>query len=108
MKHTVTAAEARRNFSDLLARVAHSGDRLVVECHGKPMIAWISYDDLLRLRHLEQQGAERRAKQMRALAAAEQSRQRIANERDNAVLPDSADVLNALQEGRIDELTDLR
>ncbi|HRI56661.1 MAG TPA: type II toxin-antitoxin system prevent-host-death family antitoxin [Anaerolineae bacterium] len=108
MEHVVTVVEAKRSFSDLMGRVAYAGDRLVVERHGKPMIAWISYDDLLRLRHLEQQGAERRAKQMRALAAAEQSRQRIANERDNAVLPDSADVLNALQEGRIDELTDLR
>ena len=60
MERVVTVVEAKRDFSELMARVAYSGDRLVVERHGKPMIAWISYDDLQRLEQLEQQGAAQR------------------------------------------------
>lgn len=108
MERVVTVVEAKRDFSELMARVAYSGDRLVVERHGKPMIAWISYDDLQRLEQIEQQGAAQREKRLAALALAEQSRRRIASQRDNTPLPDSADVLNTLREGRINDLADLR
>ncbi len=108
MEHIVTVVEAKKSFSDLMARVAYAGDRLVVERHGKPMMAWISYDDLQRLQQLERQDALRRDRRVAALAQAEQSRRRTADERSGVLLPDSADVLNSLREGRIDDLTDLR
>lgn len=108
MEHVVTVVEAKRSFSDLMGRVAYAGDRLVVERHGKPMIAWISYDDLQRLQQLEQQDALRRDGRLAALAQAEQARTRIASERSGVALPDSADVLNTVQEERIDDLADLR
>lgn len=108
MERAVTVVEAKRNFSDLMTRVAYSGDRLVVERHGKPMIAWISYDDLLRLQQLEQQSATNREQRLAALALAEQARRRIADERAGVPLPSSADALDSLREGRIDDLASLR
>ena len=108
MEHIVTVVEAKKSFSDLMARVAYAGDRLVVERHGKPMMAWISYDDLQRLQQLERQNALQRDRRVAALTQAEQSRTRIATERSGVALPDSADLLNSLREGRIDDLTDLR
>jgi antitoxin (DNA-binding transcriptional repressor) of toxin-antitoxin stability system len=36
---TINVVEAKKNFSDLMSRVAYAGERLVVERHGKPMMA---------------------------------------------------------------------
>ncbi len=108
MERVVTVVEAKRDFSELMARVAYSGERLVVERHGKPMVAWISYDDLRRLEQLEQQGAALQERRLAGLKLAKQSRRRIADERANELLPDSADILNSLREQRIDDLTGLR
>ena len=108
MENIVTVVEAKKHFSDLMARVAYTGERLVVERHGKPMIAWISYEELQRFEQLEHQDSRQRERRVAALAQAQESRRRIAEERSNVVLPDSSDVLNTLREGRIDDLADLR
>lgn len=108
MDGVITVVEAKRAFSDLMARVAYSGERLVVERHGKPMIAWISYADLLRFEQLERRDAGQRERQIAALAQAQISRSRIAEERRHVELPDSSDVLNRLREERVDDLADMR
>lgn len=108
MDSVVTVVEAKRAFSDLMARVAYSGERLVIERHGKPMIAWISYDDLLRFEQLERRDDGQRERRVAALAQAQMSRRRVAEERGNVVLPDSSDMLNTLREAPIDDLTNMR
>ncbi len=108
MGKIVTVVEAKRDFSDLMARVAYSGERLVVERHGKPMIAWISYEDLLHFERLERRDDTHHERRAAALAQAQASRRRIAEERSNVLLPDSLDVLNTLREGRVDDLADMR
>lgn len=48
---TVSAADAKAHFSELLSEVAH-GDRvqIVIERHGKPVAALVGMDDLARLK----------------------------------------------------------
>jgi prevent-host-death family protein len=50
---TVTVADAKNHFSDLLRRAEYGGERVVVERHGKPVAVIVSTDDLKRLESLE-------------------------------------------------------
>ncbi len=45
----VGAAEAKAHFSELMARVAHGGERFVLERRGKPVAALVGVEDLERL-----------------------------------------------------------
>ena len=46
---TMTVAEAKNRFSDVLRRAEYGGERVVVERHGKPVAAIVSTEDLRRL-----------------------------------------------------------
>jgi prevent-host-death family protein len=108
MMDTVSVVEARKKFSDLMARVAYAGQRIVVERRGKPMVAWISIEDLHQLEKLEKGAGPVRVRRQAALALAAASRQRIRAERGGVPLPDSTDVLTRLREGRIHEFANMR
>jgi prevent-host-death family protein len=99
---TVNVVEAKKHFSDLMTRVAYTRERLVVERHGKPMIAWVSIEDLQRLEALER-NSDSYARRMAALALADAARARIAAEHNGVPLPDSTEILYALREGRLDD-----
>jgi len=101
---TVSVVEARKKFSDLMSRVAYAGQRIVIERRGKPMMAWISIEDLHRLAELEQEASPVRIRRQAALALADASRQRIRAERGQVPLPDSADTLAKLREERVHDL----
>lgn len=45
--------EARRDLAELLNRVAYSGERVVIDRHGRPMAALVSPEDLELLEDLE-------------------------------------------------------
>ena len=47
------ASKARRDFSDTINRVAYSGERIVLERHGKPVVAIVPVADLELLEKLE-------------------------------------------------------
>lgn len=49
----VTVVRAKNQFSDLLRRAEHGGERVVVHRHGKPVAAIVSTEDLRRLEALE-------------------------------------------------------
>jgi prevent-host-death family protein len=100
--------EVKKNFSDFMTRVAYAGQRLIVERHGKPMMAWISIEDLKRLEQLEQGVNATREQRRLALLFAQQVREQIALERSGKTIEDSADTLNRLREKRINELTHMR
>ena len=51
---TVTVADAKNHFSDLLRRAEYGGERFIVERHGKPVAVIVSTDDLKRLESLEE------------------------------------------------------
>jgi len=42
---TMNVVEARKSFSDVMARVAYTGQRVVIERKGRPMMALISIED---------------------------------------------------------------
>lgn len=47
------ASKARKDFSDTINRVAYSGERIVLERHGKPVVAIVPVADLELLEKLE-------------------------------------------------------
>lgn len=51
---TMTAAEARDNFAEVLNRVSFGQERILVTRHGKGLAAVISIDDLEQLEALEE------------------------------------------------------
>ena len=104
----VTVVEARQNFSELMARVAYTGKRVVVERKGRPMMALISMEDLRRLQGCDEGAAELRARREAALAAATAARAAIRAERSGLPLPDSGETLARLREEGADEPANLR
>jgi prevent-host-death family protein len=50
---TMTVADAKNHFSDVLRRAEYGGERVVVERHGKPVAAIVSTEDLRRLEAAE-------------------------------------------------------
>ncbi|MBI3979311.1 MAG: type II toxin-antitoxin system Phd/YefM family antitoxin [Chloroflexi bacterium] len=49
MAKTVSTAQAKAQFSALVARVAYGGEQYIIERRGKPLAALVSLDDLDRL-----------------------------------------------------------
>jgi prevent-host-death family protein len=49
MTRKVPVAEAKAKLSELMARVAHGGERIVIERHGKPIAALVSIEDLAKI-----------------------------------------------------------
>jgi len=45
----ISAAEAKAHLSSLMARVAHGGERFIIERRGKPMAALVAAEDLQRI-----------------------------------------------------------
>jgi prevent-host-death family protein len=104
----LSVAEAREQFSELMAKVSFGGQRIVVERRGRPMMAWVSIEDLHRLEAIEHQSAERKVARLAALERAAAVRHRIQQERGGALLPDSSDLLETLRNERVDELAGMR
>lgn len=49
MAKRVSAAEAKAKLAELVGSVAHGGERILIERHGKPVAALVSTEDLERL-----------------------------------------------------------
>lgn len=62
MSKTVSVAEAKNSFSDLLNRVIYRRERIIVSKHGKPVGALVSTEDLKLLEELEKQQVLARVK----------------------------------------------
>jgi len=105
---TLNVVQARKTFSELMARVAYRGQRVVVERKGRPMMALVSIEDLRRLEALDEDAGSVRARREAALAAATGARARMTAERAGVPLPDSAEVLDQLREERSHDDASLR
>lgn len=66
MVKKVSAAQAKAQFSSLLAEAAHGGKHIIIERRGKPFAAIVSVTDLERL----EQGQATSAQPLGALALA--------------------------------------
>ncbi|MBX9254859.1 type II toxin-antitoxin system Phd/YefM family antitoxin [Desmonostoc muscorum CCALA 125] len=53
MSDRISATEARANFQELINRVEYKGERIVIERHGKAVVAIVGLEDLKRLEALE-------------------------------------------------------
>jgi prevent-host-death family protein len=53
MLEPVSATEARANFQDIINRVEYGKERILIERHGKPVVAVIGLEDLKRLEAIE-------------------------------------------------------
>lgn len=49
----ISATEARANFQELINRAEYKGERIVIERHGKAVVAIIGLDDLRLLEAME-------------------------------------------------------
>jgi prevent-host-death family protein len=49
----ISSSDARANLADLLEEVGEGGQRVLIERRGKPPVALVSVDDLLRFQLLE-------------------------------------------------------
>ncbi len=104
----VNVVEARKNFSELVARVAFGGSRVIVERRGKPLAALISVQDLEKLEAFERQSGSARERGLSALERARALRSAILADRGGQPLPDSAHMIREMREERDDELSGLR
>ncbi len=103
---TVTVAEARKNFSELMAQVAYTHKRILVERRGKPMMALVSVEDLQRLEAWVDDKEVRHAQAFTGLEMATQFRQQMAQK--GIIFPDSVEEINRQREERVYELSSLR
>jgi prevent-host-death family protein len=104
----VNVVQARKEFAELMARVAYGEERIIVERRGKPMMAWISIEDLARLEALQHAASGRVAQRRIALEQAIAARRAVQQERQDELLPDSAEQLKELREARMGEFDALR
>ena len=58
MTKTVTAAQAKAQFSALVAGVAHGGEHVIIERRGKPLAALVSIEELTRLEKYQAMSAK--------------------------------------------------
>ena len=102
MNDVINVVEAKSHFAEWMNRVAYQGQRVIIERHGKPVMAWIGIDDLARL---EAMSAPHNVRQQRlaALALANEARAQIGAERHGQPMPDSTEMLHDLREGRTHE-----
>ncbi|WP_414618697.1 type II toxin-antitoxin system Phd/YefM family antitoxin [Calothrix sp. CCY 0018] len=49
----VSATEARANFQSLISRAEYKGERILIQRHGKSVVAVIGLEDLKRLEALD-------------------------------------------------------
>lgn len=101
----INVVEARKNFSDLMLRVAYGKQRIVVERHGKPMMVLISLEDYALLQAHRRDTEASRGEAQAALDEASSFRRRLLAERGGVPMPDSADLIAEIREERLDELT---
>ena len=96
MSDVINVVEAKTHFAEWMNRVAYQGQRVVVERHGKPVMAWVGMDDLARL---EAMSVPHNVQQQRlaALALADEARAQIRAERHGQPMPDSTETLHELR-----------
>lgn len=102
----VNVAEARKQFSELVARVAYTGERVIIERRGKPMMALVSMADLERLQQLSNEHELIRQQRLAGLARARALREEL--RQGGAPVSNVVEDIYRLREERDRELSDLR
>lgn len=98
---TINVVEAKKNFSDLMSRVAYGGQQLIIERHNKPMMVWISVEEYQRLQGAEMVAVDLKEKRLAALEQANRLRSMIHARRNGELLTDSADLLYQMRDEQV-------
>lgn len=106
----VTMTELRQDLGHLVNRAAYGGDRIVLVAHGQPKAAIVGFDELARLKELEDTAAAEHEDARQALTLADWFGERIRSwQASHGAEPeDSVEILGRLREARNDELSGLR
>jgi prevent-host-death family protein len=106
----VTMTELRQDLGHLVNRAAYGGARIVLVAHGQPKAAIVGFDDLARLKNLEDEATAEHENARQALTLADVVAERIRGWQASHGIEsqDSVEVLRRLREERDDELSGLR
>jgi len=95
---TVSISDARKRLAELTARVEHTGERIIIERHGKPVAALVRAEEGRRL--ADEDAAALKARRLAALEQAREVSRQILAERNGVPLPDSAPEIRRMREER--------
>lgn len=106
----ISMSKLRQNLGSLVNRAAFGGEYIILVSHGEPKAAIISFDELQRLKQLQDIVAAHPHRYKAALDNLNLIREQIAEwQAENHIEPEnSVDTLNALRAERDDELANLR
>jgi prevent-host-death family protein len=93
MEQTLSAAEARANFSQILSEAGYKGCEAIIQRNNKPVAVIIGYAQYQELLALRQQASEREAR----FAAYDQIRARNASAAPEQVEADVAKAVRAVR-----------
>ncbi|MHB0875498.1 MAG: type II toxin-antitoxin system Phd/YefM family antitoxin [Anaerolineae bacterium] len=95
---TVSISDARKRLAELTDRVEHSGERIIIERHGKPVVGLVSAEEARGLAATDEASA--RERRLAALERARALSQEILARRGGVLLPDSAESIREMREQR--------
>lgn len=90
-------AQARAELSDMVNRVAHRGERVVITSRGRPKAALVGLDDLAAVEDLHHVPSPDES----VFAEIDELVERIRRRRRGKYLSDSVEDLRAIREGRV-------
>ena len=96
----VSIGEAKNKLSKIINEVVFANRRVILNSHGKPKAAMISFDELKRFEEMERSLFPSKKGRLRALDRAVQLRDQISNRRKKTVSDSSRD-LKRIREERL-------
>jgi len=104
---SISVMDFRKRIGDVLSRVHYTGEQFIIERNGEPIAAIVGLEDLKRLRNIEDDKEQRKARWQQSLAEAKLLRESIA-ERQGGFVTDSAEDVRNMRESRTNDLNSLR
>lgn len=105
---SISVMDFRKRIGDVLSRVYYTGEQFVIERNGEPIAAIVGLDDLQRLRSLDDDKQQRKARWQQSLAEADALRASILARRRGEPVPNSTDDIREMRDFRDDDHNHLR
>ena len=105
---SISVMEFRKRIGDVLSRVHYTGEQFVIERNGEPIAAIVGLEDLKRLRNLDDDREQRKARWQQSLADADALRATMLARRHGEPVPSSTDEIREMRDSRDDDHNNLR